>query len=267
MIELKNVTYTYSKDTPFEKEAVAGVDLVVEKGEILGIIGHTGSGKSTLVQLMNGLLTPTKGEVRVEGNKVERVLPQIGMVFQYPENQIFEETVYKEIAFGPANMGMGGEELERRVAKTAEIMDIPAEIMKKSPHFLSGGQKRRIAIAGILAMEPGTIIFDEPTAGLDPRAKNHLIDTILTLNREHGVTVILVSHSMEEIARTCNRILVMRDGKVAHIGTVTEVFSHEDELLEMGLDIPEIAQLMRRLGYHDCWTVEQATEKLKEAAC
>lgn len=259
MLELKNVTYTYSPKTPFEKTAVDGVDLLVAEGETLGIIGHTGSGKSTLIQLMNGLLQPSEGEVLFRGEKRAKVNTEIGMVFQYPENQIFEETVRAEIAFGPKNMGISGEELEARVLEAADLMQIPLEQLEQSPHFLSGGQKRRVAIASILAMKPKVLIFDEPIAGLDPHAKNHLLEIIAKIK----ATIIFVSHSMEDVARICSRVIVMNDSKIAISGTPSEVFEREEELVAMGLDIPEIAQLMNRLGHKRCWTVNQAIEVLR----
>jgi energy-coupling factor transport system ATP-binding protein len=258
MLELKNVTYTYSPKTPFEKTAVDNVSVSIAEGEILGIIGHTGSGKSTLIQLMNGLLQPTSGEVVYNGEKKTKVNTDIGMVFQYPENQIFEETVRAEIAFGPKNIGLSGNELEARVIETAELLEVPHSQLGRSPHFLSGGQKRRVAIASILAMKPKILIFDEPIAGLDPQTRNHLLELISQIK----ATIIFVSHSMEDVARICSRVIVMNDSKIVIDGTSSEVFEHETELLSMGLDIPEIAQVMNRLGHKNCWTVEKAVEVL-----
>ena len=261
MIELKNVTHTYSPRTPFEKTAVNGVSLHIDKGELVGIIGHTGSGKSTLIQLMNGLLKPTSGEVYFCGEKTEKVNTNIGMVFQYPETQIFEETIQAELAFGPKNIGMTPKQIEQEIQKAITIMGIDSDLTK-SPHNLSGGQKRKIAIASILTMNPQTLILDEPTAGLDPRARKNLIQTITQMNKE-GKTIILVSHSMEEIAEICTRIIVLQEGKIFSDGTPNEIFSKSEQLLSLGLDVPEITKYMNKKGYPNIWTVAQAEEILR----
>jgi len=260
MIELKNVVYTYSPKTPFEKTALKGVSLSINQGELVGIIGHTGSGKSTLIQLMNGILKPTGGEVLFNGEKVEKVNTKIGMVFQYPENQIFEETIEAELKFGPKNIGMSPEEIDSEIKKAVNIMGIEGSL-EKSPHFLSGGQKRKIAIASVLTMKPDILILDEPTAGLDPLSHRQLLETIVEMNKQ-GKTIILVSHSMEDIAEIANRIIVLSEGNIFADGTAEEIFSRTDELQKLGLDIPEITKYMEEKGYPHIWTVEQATEIL-----
>jgi len=262
MIELKNVTYTYSPKTPFEKTAVDSVSLTINKGELVGLIGHTGSGKSTLIQLMNGLLKPTSGEVYFEGVLQKKVNTKIGIVFQYPENQIFEETIQKELEFGPKNIGMETHEIELQIKKVIEILGIDSDL-QKSPHELSGGQKRKVAIASILSMNPQILILDEPTAGLDPRAKKQLLNTLVDMNKK-GITIILVSHSMEEIAEVCTRIIVMNDSKIFNDGSVNEIFSRTRELQSLGLDIPEITKYMQEKGYENVWTVAQAEEILSQ---
>jgi len=263
MINLQNVTYTYSPKTPFEKTAIKGVSLDIGKGELIGIIGHTGSGKSTLIQLMNGLLKPTSGEVLFNGEKMDKVNTKIGMVFQYPENQIFEETIEAELKFGPKNIGMSKEETDTEIKKVVDIMGIDSDL-SKSPHFLSGGQKRKIAIASVLTMKPQIIILDEPTAGLDPGSHRNLLQTIVEMNKQ-GITIILVSHSMEDIAEICNRIIVLSDGNIFADGTASEIFARSTELQKLGLDIPEITKYMEDKGYPHVWTVAQATEILQSS--
>jgi len=262
MIELKDVTYTYSPRTPFEKTAISDVSLIIEEGSLVGIIGQTGSGKSTLIQLINGLLKPTKGTVLFNGEKVDKVQTKIGMVFQYPENQIFEESIYKELAFGPKNIGMTDSEIQFAIKNAVSIIGIDSDL-SQSPHNLSGGQKRKIAIASILTMNPQTLILDEPTAGLDPRARRNLVETIVNMNKE-GKTIIIVSHSMEEIAEIASRIIVLQDGKIFADGTPGEIFSQTDALLNIGLDIPEITRYMLSKGYPNIWTVKQAEEILRK---
>jgi len=263
MIELQNVTYTYSPKTPFEKTAIDGVSLNINKSELVGIIGQTGSGKSTLIQLMNGLLKPTSGSVLFNGEKVDKVSTKIGMVFQYPENQIFEESIYNELAFGPKNIGMSDGEIQATISKAVEAMGIDSDL-SHSPHNLSGGQKRKIAIASILTMNPETLILDEPTAGLDPRARRNLLETITQMNKE-GKTIIIVSHSMEEIAELCTRIIVLQNGKIHADGSESEIFSQTDDLIKMGLDVPEITKYMSDKGYPNVWTIKQAQKILDKS--
>ena len=261
MIELQNITYTYSPKTPFEKTAVDGVSLRVNKGELVGIIGPSGSGKSTLIQLMNGLLKPASGEVFFEGEPLKKVNTRIGIVFQYPEAQIFEETIQKELEFGPKNIGMDKVDIAKAIQNSIKIMGIDSDL-QKSPHEISGGQKRKVAIASVLSMNPEVLILDEPTAGLDPRAKRQLLETLVNMNRT-GTTIILVSHSMEEIAEICTRIVVMKDAKIYADGPVADIFSNSKELIDIGLDIPEITKYMQERGHENIWTVTQAEEMLR----
>jgi len=275
IIRTENLTHTYSVGTPFERTAIVGVDFAAHPGEFVGIIGHTGSGKSTLMQHLNGLLTPTSGRVLFQGEDIHQskaltrsVRFQVGLVFQYPEYQLFEESVYKDIAFGPKNMGLSKSEIDQRVREAAALVGLGAAHLEKSPFVLSGGQKRRAAIAGVMAMKPKVLILDEPTAGLDPRGRTEILDNIRTFHRETGATVILVTHSMEEIARTVDRIAVMSDGKVAMTGTRGEIFAQGDALEQMGLDLPEITRValrLRAMGIDlpgDIFTVEQAVQAL-----
>lgn len=274
----ENLEYLYSVGTPFETAAISGVNFSADTGDLIGIIGHTGSGKSTLIQHFNGLLQPHGGKVFVDGkdiwskeNKknIRQVRFAVGLCFQYPEYQIFEESVYKEIAFGPKQMGLDSEEIDRRVRSSAEFVGIRDDIMDKSPFDLSGGQKRRVAIASIIAMEPKVLVLDEPCAGLDPKGRKIILRLIREYQHKMGNTVILVSHSMEDVAQICNKVLVMNNGKVAMYGTVDEVYSHGDELKAMGLNVPEITDIflkLRALGI-DCrtniYTVEQGVNEIK----
>ena len=275
VIETRDLTYTYSVGTPYQKTAMEGVSLSVEKGDFLGVIGHTGSGKSTLVQHLNGLLRPTSGQVLLDGTdiweqpkKIREVRFRVGMVFQYPEHQLFEESVYKDIAFGPKNMGLDDEEINRRVRRAASFVGLKEELLEKSPFELSGGEKRRAAIAGVMAMQPEVLILDEPTAGLDPRGRDMILDQISAYKQENGTTVLLVSHSMEDIARVARTVLVMHDGHVAMKAPTAEVFSRTRELEEIGLTVPAVTRvfmLLRDKGYAvggNVYTVEQAEERL-----
>ncbi len=274
----ENLEYLYSVGTPFETAAISGVNFSAETGDLIGIIGHTGSGKSTLIQHFNGLLQPHGGKVFVDGkdiwskeNKknIRQVRFAVGLCFQYPEYQIFEESVYKEIAFGPKQMGLDSEEIDRRVRSSAEFVGIRDDIMDKSPFDLSGGQKRRVAIASIIAMEPKVLVLDEPCAGLDPKGRKIILRLIREYQHKMGNTVILVSHSMEDVAQICNKVLVMNNGKVAMYGTVDEVYSHGDELKAMGLNVPEITDIFLKLRASgiDCrtniYTVEQGVSEIK----
>lgn len=253
-LKVENLTYTYSKDTPFVKDAVKNVSFSVEKGEILGIIGHTGSGKSTLVQHLNGLIKPSSGRIYFYGKdiweepkKISEIRSKIGLVFQYPEYQLFDETVFKDISFGPRNMGLTDTEIDECVKTAAETVGIPYEYFEKSPFDLSGGEKRRVAIAGILAMKPEVIVFDEPTAGLDPVGRNNIIEIIKNYRDEFGATVIIISHSMEDMAVLADKILVMNNGEKFMFGTPKEIFSDREKLLSCGLDVPMVTKIVLKL--------------------
>ena len=258
ILSIKHLTHTYGIGTPFCRSAVEDVSFDVMDGEFLGVIGHTGSGKSTLIQHLNGLLRPTSGQILLGGRdiwaepkKIRDVRFQVGLVFQYPEYQLFEETVYKDIAFGPANMGKTGAELDRCVRESAKLVGIRDDQLEKSPFELSGGQKRRVALAGVIAMEPKVLVLDEPTAGLDPAGRENLMANIRDYHRNKHTTVVLVSHRMDEIARNVDRIVVLKSAHVLMSGTPREVFARGDELLSAGLDVPEVtrvAMALRRRG-------------------
>lgn len=254
IIRTDHLTMTYGVNTPFEKVAVNDLNIEIMEGEFLGIIGHTGSGKSTLVQMLNGLITPTIGKVLlrdkdINENKKElrEVRFQVGMVFQYPEYQLFEETVYRDIAFGPTNMGLTGDELDKRVRESARFTGLKDKLLDKSPFDLSGGEKRRAAIAGVIAMDPDVLILDEPTAGLDPQGRDKLLNQILSYHKERKNTVILVSHSMEDIARVADRILVMNKGNAEILAPKREVFAQGERLEKMGLRVPQITKITQLL--------------------
>lgn len=254
IIETKDLVYRYSPGTPFEKTAVEGVSIQIEKGEFLGVIGHTGSGKSTLIQTLNGLLRPTSGQVLLDGKdiwaepkKIRQVRFKVGMVFQYPEYQLFEETVLKDIMFGPKNKGLSDQEAEKCAREAAQFTGLKEELLEKSPFELSGGEKRRAAIAGVIAMDPDVLILDEPTAGLDPRGRDVLLAQITQYHKARGNTVLLVSHSMEDIGRTADRILVMNRGKAAMLDETKRVFARGPELETMGLRVPQITKIMQEL--------------------
>ena len=254
IIETKHLTHTYSAGTPFERSALLDVDFSAYKGEYLGIIGHTGSGKSTLIQHLNGLLKPTSGQVLFQGEDIwsdpkrtRMTRFQVGLVFQYPEYQLFEETVYKDIAFGPTNMGLDEKEIDRRVRSAAYFVGLRDDQLDKSPFELSGGQKRRVAIAGVIAMEPKVLILDEPTAGLDPVGVESILGNIRDYHKAQNATIILVSHSMEEVARTVDRLVVVNDGRIPFQGPPREVFRHGAELERMGLGVPQMTRVFSRL--------------------
>ena len=254
ILQVKDLTHTYGAGTPFQRSAVEHMSFDVNEGEFLGIIGHTGSGKSTLIQHLNGLLQPTAGEILLRGKniwaepkKIREVRFKVGLVFQYPEYQLFEETVYKDIAFGPANQGKTGDELDYAVREAAKLVGIRDDQLEKSPFELSGGQKRRVALAGVLAMEPEVLVLDEPTAGLDPAGRENLMPNIRDYHRNKGKTIILVSHSMDEIARNVDRILVLKNAHVLMQGTPAEVFARGEELLSAGLDVPQITRIAMEL--------------------
>lgn len=251
VLELKNLSYVYGTGTPFEKIAVNNVSLSIEKGEFIGIMGHTGSGKSTLVQMLNGLMKPTSGQVLLDGEDIwanpkdiRKIRFKVGMVFQYPEYQLFEETVAKDIAFGPTNMGKSGAELEKAVNDAARFTGLKDELLEKSPFDLSGGEKRRAAIAGVIAMNPEVLVLDEPTAGLDPMGRDVLLSQIVQYHKERKNTVILVSHSMEDIARVADKIIVMNKSNLVMFDKTKEVFSKGRELEEIGLRVPQITKIM-----------------------
>lgn len=258
IIRVDNLTHTYGVGTPFQRSAVEGLSLDIRRGEFLGIIGHTGSGKSTLIQHLNGLLKPSSGTIYLDGadiwaepKKIRSVRFRVGLVFQYPEYQLFEDTVRKDIAFGPKNMGLAADEVERRVLAALSAVGLDESVLDKSPFALSGGQKRRVAIAGVMAMEPEVLILDEPTAGLDPRGRESILQMLREYHETRGSTVVLVSHSMEEIARNAQRIIVLSGGGVCMEGTPAEVFARADELEAVGLDVPQstkIAAALRRRG-------------------
>lgn len=254
LIELKNITYTYGKDTVYEMKALNGIDLSVDEGEFIALIGHTGSGKSTLIQLLNGLIAPTEGQIFYEGRDIHSegydlrsLRTKVGLVFQYPENQLFENDVLTDVCFGPKNQGLSEEECKERARQALMRVGIPEGLFEKSPFELSGGQKRRVAIAGILAMKPKVLILDEPTAGLDPQGRDAILSEAERLHREEKVTIILVSHSMEDVAHYAGRVIVLNDGKVAMDGHPREIFMRYKELEKMGLSAPQMTYVMQDL--------------------
>jgi len=275
ILEVKNLNYIYSAGTPFEHQALDNVNFSVNRGEFIGIIGHTGSGKSTLMQQLNGLLKPTSGTVLLDGQDIwsdkkltRQARFRVGLVFQYPEYQLFEETVYKDIAFGPKNMGLKPEEIDRRVREAAGFVGLTEKQLEVSPFDLSGGQKRRVAIAGVIAMEPEVLILDEPTAGLDPVGRAEILGNIEAYRKAKNATIMMVSHSMEDVARLTDRLLVMNGSKLAMDGTPADIFTHAEELLEMGLSIPQVTQVflhLRTLGVdvENVYTIAQAVQQLK----
>lgn len=275
ILETQELTYVYSPGTPFEKTAVDHVNLKIEAGEMIGVMGHTGSGKSTLIQHFNGLLRPTSGKILLDGEdiwadkkKIRGVRFKVGLVFQYPEYQIFEETVYKDIAFGPKNMGLDDAEIKRRVLETAHDIGLKEELMERSPFELSGGQKRRVAIAGVMAMEPKILILDEPTAGLDPAGRDMILGHIQAYHKRTKNTVLIVSHSMEDIAGFADKILVMNKGSLFCYDDTERVFSRAEEIAEIGLDVPQITKVfieLKKQGLDfgkDVYTMEYAKKLL-----
>lgn len=275
-IVVENLTYIYMAGTPFESKAIDDVNLTIEDGEFVGLIGHTGSGKSTLIQHFNGLLKPYSGRILIDGTDItakganlKSIRQKVGLVFQYPEHQLFEETIYKDVAFGPKNLGLSDSEIESRVRNALEMVGLNFEESKtKSPFDLSGGQRRRAAIAGVLAMEPKILILDEPTAGLDPKGRDAILHQIRYLHEQYGLTVILVSHSMEDVAKLVDRIIVMSEGKCILTGTPREVFGEAEKLIEVGLGIPQVTALARKLREKgmdirgDVLTVDEARDLL-----
>ena len=275
ILEVKNLTYIYSVGTPFEHKALDDISFSVERGEFIGIIGHTGSGKSTLMQQLNGLLKPTSGTVLLDGQDIwsdkkltRQARFRVGLVFQYPEYQLFEETVYKDIAFGPKNMGLSAEEVDRRVREAAGFVGLTEQHLEVSPFDLSGGQKRRVAIAGVIAMEPEVLILDEPTAGLDPVGRSEILGNIQSYRKAKNATIMMVSHSMEDVARLTDRLLVMNGSKLAMDAPPAQVFTHAEELTQMGLNIPQVTQVfleLKKLGLDvkNVYTIEQAAAEIR----
>ena len=274
-IIVEQLRHVYSAGTPFEVAAIEDIDLTIPQGQLVGIIGHTGSGKSTFIQHMNALLAPSAGKVSCGGQDINEsklsrrdVKHQVGLVFQYPEYQLFEETVYRDIAFGPKNMGLNEQEIDRRVREAAGFVGLTPEQMEVSPFDLSGGQKRRVAIAGVIAMEPEVLILDEPTAGLDPVGRAEILGNIETYRQARNATIMMVSHSMEDVARLTDRLLVMNGSKLAMDAAPAEVFSHAEELVQMGLNIPQVTQVflnLKKLGLDvaNVYTIEQAVAEIK----
>ena len=275
ILQVQNLTHTYSAGTPFEHKALDNMNFSVERGEFIGIIGHTGSGKSTLMQHLNGLLKPTSGKVLLDGKDIwsdkkltRQARFRVGLVFQYPEYQLFEETVYKDIAFGPKNMGLSKEEIDRRVREAASFVGLTEAQLEVSPFDLSGGQKRRVAIAGVIAMEPEVLILDEPTAGLDPVGREEILANIESYRKAKNATIMMVSHSMNDVARLTDRLLVLNGSHIAMDGTPDHIFTRAWELEEMGLDIPEVTRVFMRLKelglpVEPVYTMEQAVAALK----
>lgn len=284
LLECENLTFVYGLGTPFQTTAIEDVSFSCEENEIIGVIGHTGSGKSTLIQHLNGLIPPKSGKVLLDGkdiwskeNKknIRQVRFAVGLCFQYPEYQIFEDTIFNEIAFGPKQMGLSDDEITERVFQSMDFVGVPREMQDKSPFDISGGQKRRVAIASIIAMKPRVLILDEPCAGLDPKGREAILQLVIDYQRAEGNTVIFISHSMEDVAKVADRVLVMKDGKVAMLGTVNDVYSRGKELKDMGLNVPEITDVFLRLHdmgvpcRTDIFTLEQARAeylRLKEVA-
>lgn len=275
ILETKNLSYVYSDGTPFRVTAINNVNISIEKGEFVGIIGHTGSGKSTLVQHLNGLLTPSWGEVLLDGKNINeskitrrQARFKVGLCFQYPEYQLFESTVYKDISFGPKNMELSEDEIDNRVKKAADFVGLKPDMLNKSPFDLSGGEKRRVAIAGVMAMEPEILILDEPSAGLDPRGRDMIAEMISSYRKTTGSTVIIVSHSMEDVAKSADKVLVMNKSEVEMFGTVNEVFSKVERLADIGLNVPQLTQIFLNLKHNgmavrtDIYTIKNAEVEL-----
>ena len=276
IIETHNLSFTYSKGTPFEKKAINNINISINENEIIGIVGHTGSGKSTLIKLFNALLRPSSGQIYLDGKdiwenpkKIREVRFKVGLVFQYPEHQLFEETVYKDISFGPKNMGLTPKDIDTNVINAVKFIDFPMDLLQNSPFELSGGQKRRAAIAGVIAMDPQVLILDEPSAGLDPKGREYLINQISTYHKKRGNTVIFVSHSMEDIAKIADRVLVLDNGNALMFDKPSKVFSNAQKLQQIGLDIPDITKVMiklRQKGFkldENIITIEQAASSIK----
>ena len=275
ILQVKDLNYIYSVGTPFEHKALENVNFSLNRGEFVGVIGHTGSGKSTLMQQLNGLLKPSSGKILLDGKDIwsdkkltRQARFRVGLVFQYPEYQLFEETVYKDIAFGPKNMGLSADEIDRRVRDAASIVGLTETQLEVSPFDLSGGQKRRVAIAGVIAMEPEVLILDEPTAGLDPKGREEILQNIADYRTKHNATVMMVSHSMDDVARLTDRLLVLNGSHLVMDGTPDEVFAHAEELVAMGLNIPQVTRIfleLKAMGLDvpSVYTMDQAVQVLK----
>lgn len=271
IIRTENLTHMYSQGTPFQKIAIDNINIEIEEGEIVGVIGHTGSGKSTLIQHLNGLLKPQSGKIYIDGVDIweskqilQKIRFKVGLVFQYPEYQLFEETVYKDIAFGPKNLGFDSEAVDKAVLNACEMVGIKKDILEKSPFELSGGQKRRVAIAGVVAMNPRVLILDEPTAGLDPKGRDRILDMIKDYHKSAKNTILLVSHSMEDIAKYSTKVLVMNKSKIYAYGTVEEIFSRAEEIEKIGLSLPQISKVFNEL-YKKGYKVNPNVYNLKQA--
>lgn len=275
ILEVKNLTHTYDGNTPFMHDAVKDISFGIEKGEIIGIIGHTGSGKSTLVQHLNGLLKPTSGEILLENKniwddpkKIRAIRSRVGLVFQYPEYQLFEDTVYKDIAFGPKNMGLDDDDIAKRISEICELVGIKAEYLDKSPFDLSGGEKRRVAIAGVMAMQPEIIVFDEPVAGLDPRGRADVVQMISDYRKKYNATVLIISHNMEDMALIADKLIVMNKGEMVLFDTTENIFKQYELLKSIGLNVPMVTQVMLSLEKKglslpdDIFTVDRAVDYL-----
>lgn len=274
ILSAKGVAHLYNKGTPSQSKAIYDINIDIEEGELVGIIGHTGSGKSTLVQHFNGILKPECGQIIVDGTDIwsskkatREARFKVGLCFQYPEYQLFEETVYKDISFGPKNMGLSEEEIDKRVQLAAEYVGLPKSLLDKSPFDLSGGEKRRAAIAGVIAMQPKVLILDEPTAGLDPRGRDKILEMIKSYREKTGSTVLLVSHSMEDVAKIATKVLVMNNARVEMYGTVDEIYSRSEELREIGLNVPQVSKIFEilnksGLNIGSAYTVEKAAERI-----
>lgn len=278
MIKIEHLNYIYQQGMPYEMHALNDINLEIPDGDFTAIIGHTGSGKSTLIQHLNGLIKPTSGKIFINGVEItdsktnmKEIRQKVGLVFQYPENQLFEETVYKDIAFGPKNIGLSNEEIDKRVKEAIHAVNLDEDILEKSPFELSGGQKRRVAIAGVISMHPEILILDEPTAGLDPKGRDRLLDLLTSLHEDTDMTVILVSHSMEDVAKVAKNIVVMNNGSIYMHAPVANVFEKGEELEKIGLSIPQVTMLINRLRQmgaelpKDIYTVKYATNILSEA--
>lgn len=277
MIRTEHLNYVYQLGMPYEKHALNDVNITISKGSFTALIGHTGSGKSTLIQHFNGLIKPTSGNIFIDGVNIcdgkanlKNIRKKVGLVFQYPEHQLFEDTVYKDIAFGPKNMGLSDSEIKKRVLDALSLVNLDEDVLDKSPFDLSGGQKRRVAIAGVLSMDPKILILDEPTAGLDPKGRDYILNVLKDLHKKKSMTILLVSHSMEDVAKVCDNIIVMNKGSVFMQGSVDEVFKKEEELVSIGLNVPQITTLFSRLKKmgaslpDSVYTVEYAAKILSE---
>lgn len=276
IVKIDNLSYRYGVGTPFEIAAINDINLEIEQGELVGVIGHTGSGKSTLVQHLNGLIKPTSGKIYVDGQDiwesketVKNVKFKVGLCFQYPEYQLFEETVYKDISFGPKNMGLSEDEVDKKVMEAAKFVGLKEELLYKSPFDLSGGEKRRVAIAGVMAMSPKVLILDEPTSGLDPKGRDNLIGMIKEYRQDTKSTVLVVSHSMEDVAKMASKVLVMNHSRVEMFGTVDEIYSQSERIMEIGLDVPQITKVFMELKKRgidtksNIYTVEQGKKEIQ----